>query len=271
VRAHLTPVIAGATLLAAVGVMAAGAGLWYPRDPLHIVGPAELWPFEDAAFPLGTDAVGRDIAAIIVHGARAAMAVGLLATAMSLLLGVSVGAIGGYFGAWTDEVLSRLTELFQTIPHVVFLLAVVTVLGPSLPVIVVAIGATNWTSVARVTRAEFLTWRERDFVMSGHAIGMSDARIILREILPNALPPIIVLTSFMVGVAILFEATLAFLGFGDPDIASWGRLIGEGRQSLRSSWYICAIPGTAIMLTVLALNLIGDGLTDAFEQRLRGR
>jgi peptide/nickel transport system permease protein len=136
-------------------------------------------------------------------------------------------------------------------------------------VVVLAIGLTNWTSVARVTRAEYLSWRERDFVQAGHAMGMSDLRIILREILPNALPPIVVLVSFTVASAILFEAMLAFLGFSDPDLASWGRLIGEGRQSLRTSWYISAIPGLVIMLAVMALNFIGDGLNDALDPRGR--
>jgi peptide/nickel transport system permease protein len=261
--------VVGAIVLAAIVLMAATAGLLYPGDPLYIVGPPEQWPFHDARFPLGTDAVGRDIAAIILHGSRTALAVGCAAAAVTIVTGLTIGALGGYFGGWVDEALTRITELFQTIPHIIFILAVVTVLGPRITVIVLAIGATNWTSVARVARAEFLSWRERDFVLADHAIGMGNLRIIVREILPNALPPIIVLVSFTVASSILLEAALAFLGYSDPNIASWGRLIGEGRQSLRSSWYISAIPGVAIMLAVLAMNFIGDALTDALDLRAR--
>jgi peptide/nickel transport system permease protein len=263
------PALVGVVFLLVVVVMALIAQFAYPRNPLHIVGPPELWPFRSAAHPLGTDAVGRDIAAIIVHGARAALAVGVLATLVSVIVGISVGALGGYFGGIVDEMTTRMTEVFQTIPHIIFVLAVVTVFGASLTVVVLAIGLTNWTSVARVTRAEYLTWRERDFVVAGHAMGMSDARIMMREILPNALPPIVVLVSFTVAAAIMFEAMLAFLGFSDPDLASWGRLIGEGRQSLRTSWYISAIPGVVIMLAVMALNFVGDGLNDALDPRGR--
>jgi len=263
------PALIGVLFLLAVVAMALIADFAYPRNPLHIVGPPELWPFANAVHPLGTDAVGRDIAAIIVHGARAALAVGVLATLVSVVVGISIGAAGGYFGGLVDEVTTRFTEVFQTIPHIIFVLAVVTVFGASMTVVVLAIGLTNWTSVARVTRAEYLSWRERDFVVAGHAMGMSDLRIIVREILPNALPPIVVLVSFTVAAAILFEAMLAFLGFSDPDVASWGRLIGEGRQSLRTSWYISAIPGLVIMLAVIALNFIGDGLNDALDPRGR--
>ena len=259
--------VAAAVILATIVVLAATAGLAFPGNPLYIVGPAELWPFQGGRFLLGTDAVGRDIAAIIMHGSRTALAVGFAATAITILTGVTIGALGGYFGGWVDEMLTRITELFQTIPHIIFILAVVTVLGPRIAVVVLAIGLTNWTSVARVARAEFLSWRERDFVLADHAIGMGNLRIIVREILPNALPPIIVLVSFTVASSILLEAALAFLGYSDPNIASWGRLIGEGRQSLRSSWYISAIPGVAIMLTVLAMNFIGDALTDALDLR----
>jgi peptide/nickel transport system permease protein len=267
--ASYRPALLGVLFLFGIVVMALIAELAYPRNPLHIVGPPEIWPLKHSAHPLGTDAVGRDIAAIIVHGARAALAVGLLATLVSVIVGISVGALGGYFGGWVDEATTRVTEVFQTIPHIIFVLAVVTVFGASMTVVVLAIGLTNWTSVARVTRAEYLSWRERDFVIAGHAMGMSDWRIIVREILPNALPPIVVLVSFTVAAAILFEAMLAFLGFSDPDVASWGRLIGEGRQSLRTSWYISAIPGVVIMLAVMALNFIGDGLNDALDPRGR--
>lgn len=265
------PALVGALILLGVMVLAASADLLFPRGALRIVGPAELWPLDDPRFPLGTDAIGRDIAAIIAHGARTALAIGLIASLVAGTLGVAIGALAGYRGGWVDDVLMRVTEIFQTVPHLVFVLAIVAVFGSDIVTIVLAIGIVSWTSVARMTRAEFLTLRERDFVLACRTEAMRDWEIMLVQILPNALPPVIVYGSFLVAASILFEAALSFLGLGDPDIATWGRLIGEGRQNLRGAWYIAAIPGVAIVATVLALNLVGDGLNDALNPRLRGR
>lgn len=259
----------GMALLLIVCAMAASAPWLFPRNPLHIVGPPELWPLQDPRFPLGTDAIGRNIAALIFHGARTALAIGVVASLVSCMIGVGVGALAGYFGGWLDDVLMRVTEMFQTIPNLVFVLAIVSVLGADIVTVVLAIGAVSWTSMARIVRAEFLSFRDQEFVAAARTVGMSNARIILSEILPNALPSVIVYASFLVAAAILFEAALAFLGLSDPTIASWGRMVGEGRMTLRSSWHIAAIPGVAILLTVLALNLIGDGLNDILNPRLR--
>lgn len=261
----------GALVVALVVVAAFAAPLAFPRDPLRIVGPAELWPFEDPRFPLGTDSVGRDIAALIAYGSRATLVIGLSASLAATLVGVTVGSVAGYYGGRVDEAAMRLTELFQTIPSLIFVLTIVSILGPRIENIVIAVSAVSWTPVARLTRAEFLTLRDRDFVQACRAMGMGDARIIATEVLPNALPPVIVLSSLIVAGAILFESAVSFLGLGDPNLASWGRLIGEGRQLIRSSWYVCALPGAAIMVTVLALNLLGDGLNDALNPRLRDR
>ncbi|MFL7905512.1 ABC transporter permease [Azospirillum argentinense] len=261
----------GALVVALVVVAAFAAPLAFPRDPLRIVGPAELWPFEDPRFPLGTDSVGRDIAALIAYGSRATLVIGLSASLAATLIGVTVGSVAGYYGGRVDEAAMRLTELFQTIPSLIFVLTIVSILGPRIENIVIAVSAVSWTPVARLTRAEFLTLRDRDFVQACRAMGMGDARIIATEVLPNALPPVIVLSSLIVAGAILFESAVSFLGLGDPNLASWGRLIGEGRQLIRSSWYVCALPGAAIMVTVLALNLLGDGLNDALNPRLRDR
>jgi len=263
--------VIGLAILLCVVALAAAADWLYPRNPLRIVGRPELWPFQDPRFLLGTDSVGRDIAAIIAHGSRTALAIGLVASAVAAILGILIGAVAGYFGRWIDDALMRLTEIFQTIPHIVFVLAIVAVIGPSITNVVLAIGCVSWTSVARMVRGEYLSLREREFVLACRTVGMGHVRIILREILPNALPPVIVYTSFLVSASILFEAALAFLGLSDPEIASWGRLIGEGRQSLRTAWYISAVPGLAIVVTVLGLNLIGDGLNDALNPRLRMR
>ncbi|TWA57394.1 peptide/nickel transport system permease protein [Azospirillum baldaniorum] len=261
----------GALVVALVVVAAFAAPLAFPHDPLRIVGPAELWPFEDPRFPLGTDSVGRDIAALIAYGSRATLVIGLSASLAATLIGVTVGSVAGYYGGRVDEAAMRLTELFQTIPSLIFVLTIVSILGPRIENIVIAVSAVSWTPVARLTRAEFLTLRDRDFVQACRAMGMGDARIIATEVLPNALPPVIVLSSLIVAGAILFESAVSFLGLGDPNLASWGRLIGEGRQLIRSSWYVCALPGAAIMVTVLALNLLGDGLNDALNPRLRDR
>jgi peptide/nickel transport system permease protein len=261
----------GFVVIVVVALMALLAPELFPTDPLRIVGQPELWPGEDAAFPLGTDSLGRDILAMIVHGARATLLIGLFASLVATLIGVSVGAVAGYFGGWIDEIVMRLSELFQTIPNLIFVLTIVVILGSTLTNIVIAIGIVSWTPIARMTRAEFLSLRDREFVQACRSMGMGDLRIIASEILPNALPPVIVLSSLIVAGAILFESAISFLGLGDPNLASWGRLVGDGRQLIRSSWYVCAIPGVAIMVTVLCLNLIGDGLNDALNPKLRDR
>ena len=261
----------GAVLILGVAFMALLAPLFFPVDPLRIVGQPELWPGEDPDFPFGTDSLGRDMLSMIVHGSRATLLIGLFASAVATLIGVSVGATAGYFGGWIDEIAMRAAELFQTIPNLIFVLTIVVILGSTLTNIVIAIGVVSWTPIARMTRAEFLSLRDREFVQACRAMGMGDFKIIAGEILPNALPPVIVLSSLVVAGAILFESAVSFLGLGDPNVASWGRLVGDGRLLIRSSWYICAIPGVAIMITVLCLNLIGDGLNDALNPKLRDR
>jgi len=261
--------VAGAALLVLVAFLAAGAGWLYPADPLRIVGAPEIWPFESWRHPLGTDSMGRDIAAMIAHGARATLLIGLVAAATATLIGVSVGAAAAWAGGWVDEGLMRMAELFQIIPNVVFVLTVVSILGPRIEHITLAVGLVSWPPIARLTRAEFLSFKEREFVQACRALGMSPLRIVAAEILPNALPPVIVMSSLVVAGAILYESVVSFLGLGDPNIASWGRLVGEGRSLIRSSWYICAVPGVAIMLAVLSLNLVGDGLNDALNPKLQ--
>ncbi len=263
--------VAGLAIVLAVVVIAMLAPFVFTEDPLFIVAPPDLWPFQDAMHPLGTDAIGRDIAAIMFHGARTTLAIGIVAALLASTVGVLIGAVAGYYGGWADDVLMRFTEVFQTIPNLVFLLAVVALLGAQLESIVVAIGLVSWPSIARLVRAEFLSLREREFVLACRTMGMSALRIIFSQILPNALPPVIVMTSLLVAGAVLFESALSFLGLGDPDVASWGRLIGEGRSSLRTAWYISGIPGFAILLTVLGLNLVGDGLNDALNPKLKDR
>jgi len=263
--------VIGLLILLGVVAMALGADAAYPRDPLRIVGPPELWPFENPRFPLGTDTLGRDIASIVAHGARTTLVIGIAACAAAMLVGVTAGALAGFHGGRIDHGVMFVTELFQTIPNLILVLTVVSILGPALVNIIAAIALASWTPIARLTRAEFMALREREFVQACRALGMRPLRLIVREILPNALPPVVVYSSLVVAGAILFESAVSFLALGDPNRASWGRLVGEGRELIRTSWYICAVPGVAIMLTVLALNLIGDGLNDALNPKLRER
>ena len=261
----------GGALLLGVATLALLAPWLFPGDPLDMVGPPLLWPGQNAEFPLGTDSLGRNVMACLAHGARVSLAVGVVAAAFSLTVGLVVGALAGYFGGLIDDVLVRLAELFQTIPSFLLVVVVVAIGQPTVPVIVFAIGLASWPTIARLVRAEFRTLREADFVLAARSQGFSHLRIIAQEMLPNALPPVIVTTSVLVASAILIESALSFMGMGDPNAVSWGSMVGDGRELLRTAWFLTALPGLAIVLTVLALNLVGDALNDAFNPRLRGR
>lgn len=258
--------LAGLILLGVVLLVALLAPVISPEDPLRIVGPALSAPFTPG-FPLGTDALGRDMLAMLVHGARTTLLIGVAAACTAILIGVTVGAIAGYYGGVVGAFFTRLIELFQTIPGLIFLLAVVSFVGPQLIFVVLAIGLISWESIARLTRGEFLTWRKRDFVLAGRTIGMGDLQIIFGEILPNAIGPVLAVSTLSIAGAILAESGLSFLGLGDPSVTTWGRLIGEGRGLIRTAWYVCAIPGVAIVLTVFALSLVSDGLNDVLNPR----
>lgn len=261
----------GLALLIAVVGMALSADVFFPRNPLALAGRPLLWPGELPAMPLGTDNLGRDIAAGIFHGARVSLLIGIVATMVAIAVGIGIGAFAGYYGGAIDDALMRFTEAFQTVPNFILLLTLVAVMGSSIETIVIAIGIVSWTAPARLVRAEFLTLRNREFVDACRVMGMGDPQIIFREILPNALPPIIVYASVIMAVSILLESALAFLGLGDPNVASWGNMIGNGRNVLRTAWYVSAIPGVAILATVLAFSLVGQGLNDALNPRLRTR
>ncbi len=257
----------GLVLFAVVLAMAATAGLIEPVDPLRRAGAPLTWPFQNWQTPLGTDQLGRDILAGLFHGARISLLIGVVATLISVGIGVLIGALAGYFGGWLDDLLMRITEAFQTIPNFVLLLTLVAILGSSIENIILAIGIVSWTAPARLVRAEFMSLRQREFVDAARNLGLSDAAIIFREILPNALPPVIVFASVIMALAILLESALAFLGLGDPNYASWGNMIGQGRNVLRTAWYCAMIPGIAILLTVLSFSLLGEGLNEALNPR----
>ena len=263
--------LAGIVILLLVLAMAVSAGRLFPEDPWEMIAQPFVWPGQDSEIWLGSDMLGRDLAAGLFHGAKISLLIGFAATMMAVITGTAVGAFAGYYRGPVDDLLMRFTELFQTIPQFIFAIVVVAILSPSVANVTIAIALVSWPSVARLVRGEFLALREREFVQASIAIGMGDLRIILTQILPNALGPIIVTGSLMVATAILTEAGLAFLGLGDPNVMSWGTIIGGGRDALRSAWYITAIPGLAILLTVLALNLVGEGLNDALNPRLKNR
>jgi len=230
-----------------------------------------LAPLQEAGFPMGTDTMGRDIYAGVVRGARISLLIAVVSTAVSLLIGVGIGAVAGYFGGWIDATLMRFTELFQAVPSFALAIVLVAIFQPSVGAIVVAIAIVSWPPVARLVRGEFLSLRQRDFVAAAQLAGLSTPRIILTQVLPNAASPIVVMASLMVATAILLESSLSFLGLGDPNQMSWGYMVGSARTVLRQAWWMAVFPGLAIVLTVLALNLVGEGLNDGLNARADGR
>jgi peptide/nickel transport system permease protein len=248
--------------------MALLAPLLFPESPWRMVQRPFLPPFSQEGFPLGTDTMGRNVAAGLMHGAWVSLLIGLVSTSVALLIGVPLGAIAGYYGGWIDDVLMRITEFFQTIPNFALAIVLVAIMQPSVTSIVLAIALVSWPPVARLVRAEFMSLRHREYVEAARLVGQSNTTIILRQILPNTLSPIIVLASLMVATAILLESSLSFLGLGDPNVMSWGYMIGAARTVIRQAWWLSFFPGVAILLTVLALNLVGEGLDDALNPKL---
>jgi peptide/nickel transport system permease protein len=258
----------GLVLLCAIILMTAVGPFLYATDPFSMVWAPKTPPGEDG-YILGTDYLGRDVLAGIIYGARASLAVGTAAALCTVLIGVLLGASAGFYGGFIDTLLMRITEFFQVLPPLLFAMVLVTLFRPSLSIIALSIGMVSWPGVARITRGEFLKIREREFVMAARSIGARNGRIIWRVILPNALPTLIVSATLVIGVAILFEAGLSFLGLSDPNIMSWGYMIGASREYIFESWWAVTFPGFIIFLTVLSVSLVGDGLTDAFNPKLR--
>lgn len=263
--------LVGSLMLLALAAVALFGRFWFSADPWDMAGPPMLWPGEDAAYPLGTDLMGRDIATGLVSGARVSLLVGLVSTALSAVLGVAIGALGGFYRGWVDALLGRVTEVFQTVPKFVLAVVLVALFKPSIATEVIAIGIVSWPATARLVRAEFLRLREREFVLAAETLGMGDLRLMLTQILPNALPSIVVVSTLTIANAIQTEAALAFLGLGDPNVMSWGTIIGAGREQVVDAWFICALPGAAIVVAVLGFNLVGEGLSDAMNPQLQRR
>ena len=238
-----------------------------PYDPFALGDETLIAPRGDHW--MGTDDLGRDTLSRVIHGSRVPLLVGFLATAASMALGILIGALSGYFGGRTDVILMRATEYVLVVPRFFLALLVIAMLGTGIEKIILVIGILGWPEVARVVRAQFLTFREREFVVAARAIGASHAKIIFREILPNAIPPAVVVASILVARAILLEAGLSFLGLGDPNLISWGSLLSEAQERISISVWLALFPGLAISLLVLCINLFGDGINDVLNPKLQ--
>lgn len=261
----------GFLVLAVLCLIAAFGPLLYDGSPWKMVQRPFIPPFENSDYLLGTDTLGRDVLAGLIYGTRISLLVGLVSTLIALLIGIPLGAYAGYFGGWVDELLMRFTEIFQTVPSFALAIVIVAIFEPSVYSITSAIAIVSWPPVARLVRGEFMSLRSQEYVLAAKLNGQSHSNIILREILPNSLSPIIVLASLMVATAILLESSLSFLGLGDPEIMSWGYMIGAAKTVVRQAWWLSFIPGLAIALTVLSLNLLGEGLNEALNPKMSGK
>ncbi len=262
--------VTGLIILIGIAVMGFIGPIFYPTDPFDMVWMPFSPPGADG-FLLGTDYLGRDILSQIINGARVSIAIGFSAALVSCFIGVGIGSFAGFYGGWVEETLMRITEFFQVLPTLLFAMVIVALFGSSVLSITLAIGAVSWASVARITRSEFLRIKELDFVLASRSSGSNNMALIFKVILPNAAAPIIVQSALLVGAAITFEAGLAFLGLSDPNVISWGQVIGSNRVYILDATYTVTFPGVAIFITVLAISLVGDGLNDALNPKLRSR
>ena len=255
----------GTIIIVAILLAAALGPTLYPVDPFDIAGAPFTPPWGDPIF--GTDYLGRDVLAGLLHGARATLSIGVVAALITIVIGVAIGSVAGFFGGWVDTLLMKITEFFQVLPTLLFAMVLVTLFGAKLSVVTFSIGIVSWPPVARLTRAEFLRIRGLDYIKASRAAGAGPIYLIWRVILPNAAPPIIVAATLAIGTAILFASGLSFLGLGDPNIMSWGLMIGESRQYALDAWWTVAMPGGAIFLAVVAVSLFGDAFNAALNPR----
>jgi peptide/nickel transport system permease protein len=240
-----------------------------PYDPSFINLKQVLMP-PSPDHLLGTDTLGRDVLSRIIFGARISLLVGFVAVGIATLIGLFVGALAGYYGGWVDLGLMRLVDLMLCFPTLFLILAVIALLGPSIWNIMVVIGLTGWMGVARLVRAEFLSLREREFVTAARALGAGDTRLILRHMLPNALTPVMVSATLGVAGAILTESALSFLGLGvQPPTPSWGNILTAGKDNIEIAWWLSVFPGLAILFTVMSYNLLGEGIREAIDPRMK--
>jgi len=266
---HNRLAISGLVLVLGLFAVALLARWLAPYDPDFIDLKQVLMP-PSPAHLLGTDTLGRDVLSRIIFGARVSLLVGFVAVGIATLIGVLVGALAGYYGGVLDQILMRLVDLMLCFPTIFLILAVIAVLGPSIWNIMAVIGLTGWMGVARLVRAEFLSLREREFVVAARALGASDVRLIWRHLLPNALTPVMVSATLGVAGAILVESSLSFLGLGvQPPTPSWGNMLTMGKDNIEIAWWLSVFPGLAILVTVMSYNLLGEGIREAIDPRLR--
>lgn len=255
--------LVGVVVLIAVAVF---ASLLSPGDPLS-GSMASLLPPGSAGHPLGTDALGRDMLAMLVHGSRVSLAIGLASASVSLVLGVLAGAASGWLGGWADTVVMRVAEFFQTLPRFVLALIVIAIAGPGIGKVILVIAVLGWPQTARVVRAEIGSLRGAAFVEAARLGGMPAPLIVFFEVLPQIAAPVLVLAALDVATAILIAAGLGFFGLGDPNFADWGAMLNDAQQYLRSAWWMSVFPGLAIAITVLLFNALGDRVAAALDPR----
>ena len=261
--------VIGGALVLLVFILSAFASMIAPYDPAAIdiknilVGPS-------FSHPLGTDDLGRDVLSRMLWGGRVSLKVGFVAVGIATIIGIILGSLAGYYGSWVDSVIMRAVDIMLSIPTIFLVLAVIAILEPSIINIMIVIGLTSWMEPARLIRAEFISLKEREFVLAARAIGATDNRIMVRHILPNGLSPILVSATMGIGGAILVESALSFLGLGvQPPTPSWGSLLSSGKDNIEIAWWLSAFPGLAILVTVLGYNLLGEGIRDALDPRQR--
>jgi len=261
--------VIGGTLVALVFILSIFAPLIAPYNPSTIdiknilVGP-------NFSHWLGTDDLGRDVLSRMLWGGRISLQVGFVAVGIATLIGIILGSLAGFYGGWIDSLIMRAVDIMLSIPTIFLILAVIAILEPSIINIMIIIGLTSWMEPARLIRAEFITLKEREFVIAAHAIGATDSRIIMKHVLPNGLSPILVSATMGIGGAILIESGLSFLGLGvQPPTPSWGSLLSAGKDNIEIAWWLSAFPGLAILITVLGYNLLGEGIRDALDPRQR--
>ena len=261
--------LSGSAVIIFLFIIAIFAPMLAPYDP-DLIDTANILAHPTAGHWLGTDELGRDVLSRMIFSARISLLVGFVAVGIATIIGVIIGAISGYYGGWVDSILMRFVDIMLCFPTIFLILAVIAVLGPSIWNIMIIIGVTSWMGVSRLVRAEFLTLKERDFVMASKAVGARDLRIIFRHILPNAMAPVFVSVVLGVGGAILIESSLSFLGLGvQPPTPSWGNMLTVGKDNIEIAWWLSLFPGLAILVTVLGYNLLGEGLQDALNPRLK--
>ncbi|WP_373087300.1 ABC transporter permease [Sneathiella sp.] len=261
----------GIVILALIVIFTYIGPILYPVDPFDIVWAPMTPPGVAAVAPLGTDYLGRNILAGLIHGGSATLYVGIVAGIITITIGVLIGALAGFCRGAVDEILMRLTEFFQVVPALLFAMVLVALFTPTIYVIAFAIGFVSWPATARMARAEVLRIRELEYVNAARVVGARNRKIIWQVILPNAFAPLIGSATLTIGTAMLFEAALSFLGLGDPNVFSWGLMIGEGREYIFDSWWAVTFSGLMIFLAVLGFSLVGDGLNNAFDPKLRER